>query len=346
MCNESVRCFVSRPFPYMTSSPACDETAATTLEPYMMSHQLQSLRLIRVILAILAAAVLGNTTDPSGGVTPFVHETFEEEDFTCADAIRLIPPGVGSPVILQLFNKEYLKMEENFLLVLRQNAPQRLRSMYLVCFDGDSVARMDALFGLPCAHINGVTNRRLLLATRVKMIRCLVQGGHDVLVSDNDALWLADPIPDLRATAGNMLFQRGTYPPEYKEPVHGLTLCDGFALYRAGGQGMDKFLELIINALQDTKSDQVAHNQAAHLLGLTWDYNESNSDMRRFNSTAVGRGVLTALPDTFTVILLPHNKYTRRCKETPITSETLIAHCFPRGKRVAAMKRANLWLAD
>ncbi|CAN0312848.1 unnamed protein product [Scytosiphon promiscuus] len=258
----------------------------------------------------------------------------------------MLPASMESPVILQIFNDDYLEMEENFLLVMRQNAPQRLGSMYLVCLDEGSASRMDALFGLPCLTIKGVTTRRILLATRVKMIVCLVQGGHDVLVSDNDALWLGDPIPDLRTIEGDMLFQRGNFPKQYRDPVHGQTLCDGFALYRAGGEGMSTFLELLTEALVDEKSDQVSHNKAASQLHLQWEYNTSRSDMRYYNSTGVGRGVLTALPGPFVVTLLPHNKYTRHCNMTPISEDTIIAHCFARQHRVALMKKANLWLVD
>lgn len=109
---------------------------------------------------------------------------------------------------------------------------------------------------------------------------------------------------------------------------------------------MDEFLKLMEVSVNDVGEDQTGHNEAARQLGLTWDYNETRSDMRNFESTAVGRGVLTALPGPFVVTLLPHDKYTRHCEQTPISSKTLIAHCFPRHNRIEKMKRANLWLAD
>ena len=288
----------------------------------------------------------GTATRSSAAITSVARESFAVDHFTCADAIRMVPPNVESPLILQIFDSSYFKMQENALMFMRQNAPQRIGSLYLVCLDDVSAAKMDAPFGIPCVTIDGVTSRALLLATRVKIITCLTQGGHDVLMSDNDALWLADPIPDLRAIEGDMLFQRGTFPHKYQDPVYGVTLCAGFALYRAGSEGIGKFMEAVANALDTVGSDQVAHNAAAFLYHLEWDYNTSRSDMRHYRSTGVGRGVLTAQPGHFVVALLPHNKYTRDCNKTTISSEAIIAHCFPRHNREKAMKEASMWLAD
>ena len=125
-----------------------------------------------VFLVILTAAVLETTTAFSVGVTSISRESFAVDDFTCSDAIRLAPPYVESPVILQLFNEHYLEMETNFLLVMKQHAPQRIGSLYLVCLDDASAATIDALFGLACVTIDGVTSFRSLMLIRVKIIVC------------------------------------------------------------------------------------------------------------------------------------------------------------------------------
>lgn len=109
---------------------------------------------------------------------------------------------------------------------------------------------------------------------------------------------------------------------------------------------MDEFIKLMEFEANEVVDDQIGLNKAAIMLGLTWDYNSTRSDMRYYDSTAVGLGVLTALPGPFVVGLLAHDKYTRHCNHTPISSQTLIAHCFPRKNRVKRMKQANLWLVD
>ena len=299
-----------------------------------------------VFLVILTAAVLETTTAFSVGVTSISRESFAVDDFTCSDAIRLLPPYVELPVILQLFHEHYLEMETNFLLVMKQHAPQRIGSLYLVCLDDASAATIDALFGLACVTIDGVTSFRSLMLIRVKIIVCLLRGGRDVLVSDNDALWLADPIPDLHAIEGDVLFQRGVFPRMYGDPIYGVTLCTGFALYRAGGEGMETFLTLMEKESNKHGDGQKGLNEAVYQLHLKWDYNATNSDMRNVESTGVGRGVLTALPGNFVVALLPHNRYPRTCIESMASSDAIIVHCFPRRNRKAAMKKLKLWLVE
>ena len=98
-----------------------------------------------------------------------------------------------SPVIWQVLDEAYLQMGDNFLLGIRENAPQGLRSMYLVFLDETSAARMDAVFGVPTVTANGAKSKGLLLDTGVRMISCLLQREHDFLVVDNDACWLTDP---------------------------------------------------------------------------------------------------------------------------------------------------------
>lgn len=311
-----------------------------------MSSQLHPLRLVKAFLVTLAGAALGVATGPSVGAAAMSRESFAVKDFTCADAVRVISPGVKPPLILQLVNERYLKMEENFLLVMKQNSPERISSMYIVCADDESAATLDAVFGISCVILDGITSIRSIWVTRTKIMICLLEGGYDVLLSDNDALWLSDPIPDLRAIDGNIVIQRGVVPVQYRDPVYGLTMCMGFGLFRAGGEGMQRFLEVVEEAVNECGDDQVAVNKAASLLDVKWDYNTSRSDMRNTESTRVGRGTLMALPDDFTVALLPHNGYTRNCIDTPISSETIVAHCFPRRRREFWMKKAHLWLAD
>lgn len=301
---------------------------------------------MRVVLVTLAAATLGAAIGSAVGVVSMSRESFAVEDFTCADAVRLIPPSAKTPLILQVVNERYLKMEENFLLLMTRNSPQRIDSVYLVCLDDESAAAMDALFGIACVRIDGVTSLQGIWVIRTKVLMCLLKGGHDVLLSDNDALWLADPIPDLHAIDGDIVVQRGVVPPKYRDPVYGLTMCMGFGLFRSGGESMERFLGVMADAVNESGDDQVGLNKAASLLGLKWDYNTSRSDMRNAQSTRVGRGALMALPGDFIVALLPHNRYTRNCRKSPVSSETIVAHCFPRYGRERAMKKENLWLVD
>lgn len=70
------------------------------------------------------------------------------------------------------------------------------------------------------------------------------------------------------------------------------------------------------------------------------------SCVRSQESTAPGRGVLSALPGTFRVTYLPHRTYTRYCKDVPISEDTVLGHCHNWGKpymRIEHMKEAGTW---
>lgn len=95
--------------------------------------------------------------------------------------------------------------------------------------------------------------------------------------------------------------------------------------------------------------DQVALNTAAYDLGVVWD---ADSDMRYFNSTGIGKGVVPNLSTEegdFTIALLPHSTYIRHCDQSPISDETVVAHCRSKKEdkdKESWMKGANLWFVN
>lgn len=100
----------------------------------------------------------------------------------------------------------------------------------------------------------------------------------------------------------------------------------------------------------ETGDDQVAVNQAALELGIVWD---KSSDMRYRRSERFGKGTIANLSsadgESFEVVLLPHNTFTRQCLHTPVTNETMVAHCFHAkraGAKTAWMQKLNLWSPD
>lgn len=249
---------------------------------------------------------------------------------------------------IQVVNEAYLKFQQNSMIIMEKNAGFSLRSLYLLCLDKYTVSVLNGMEGVRCVEVHGVGingKMRHIWQLRTNVLACLVrEGGRDVLLSDNDALWVKDPFLDLRTVGGDVLVQRGIMPVAFGDPLYGVTICMGFALFRAGGEGMSTFLDEILRAMKKVGDDQIAVNEAASRLRMQWIYSEGGSDMRNHESTRVGFGVLADLPGNFTVSFLPHSKYTRNCQATPISSETIVAHCFHRESRNQEMKRANLWL--
>lgn len=72
--------------------------------------------------------------------------------------------------------------------------------------------------------------------------------------------------------------------------------------------------------------------------------------MRFEASTGFGRGVIPGVGGgDIVVTLLPHGMFTRICDSTPISSETVVAHCRSKKRATAKrswMKTANLWFVD
>ena len=147
--------------------------------------------------------------------------------------------------------------------------------------------------------------------------------------------------------SSSVVASRGDFPASLRKRW-GVTMCMGFILFRSTGPAMDKLQRLIESIVKRIGDDQIATNTAVVRLGITWD---DESDMRYKNSTALGRGTIEALQGDggpFIVTLLPHSAFTRRCIDTPISNETVVAHCYERkvANKISWMKEENLWLKN
>ena len=112
---------------------------------------------------------------------------------------------------------------------------------------------------------------------------------------------------------------------------------------------MSTLLGAIAKAAIPVQDDQKAINIALSELGIAWD---PKSDMVYEKSTRRGRGTVESLADDdeeFVVTLLPHKTFTRRCDITPLSNDTVVAHCtcychVPKEKRMEVwMKESDLW---
>ena len=171
-------------------------------------------------------------------------------------------------------------------------------------------------------------------------------------MSDADALWLQDPMNYFTLPGvvdSNIVASRGSFPVHLGHEW-GSTICMGFILFRASSNDtMRTFLDVMYNHTVSTMNDQVSINTVAHDLGIAWD--KEGSDMRYNASTSMGVGTIESLVGNngrpFKITLLPHTSFTRKCDATPISSETVVAHCFVWGggarSRTAWMRNMNLW---
>lgn len=273
---------------------------------------------------------------------------------TCADWTSWVPPRTEPAVVMQVVSKGFVDVERNFIRLMELNSAFTRQNMYLTCLDSASV-EMFASLGIRCVPLGALqmSSEHDIWRTRVRVVSCLVVAGYDVVMSDADALWLSDPMEYMNLPAhrnSSVIASRGNFPHNL-ERLWGTTICMGFILFRATGAAMQIFQDRMERLVLMTGDDQISANRAALELGISWD---ADSDMRLEKSTGVGKGTIAKLSGDqgpFEVILLPHNKFTRFCTSTPISSETVVAHCHSSkkqslGRRVSWMLEKKLWSID
>ena len=295
--------------------------------------------------ALAAPSIQGTVPVLNGG-------SIIPEDPTCVEWVSWVPPRTYPALVMQIVSEDYVDLERNFMRLMELNSVFTRHHLYLMCMDNASVQTFASL-GIRCVPLDLLPFDSIhdVWKTRIRALSCLVMEGYNVIMSDADALWLGDPMTYFSLPAvrnSSVVSSRGNMPWRLSKKW-GVALCLGFILFRATGPGMDMLQMSMEEIVLDRGDDQVAANKAVNRLGVVWD---EDSDMRLYNSTGLGRGVIGRLgsdDNPFVISLLPHNAFTRRCDSNPISNETVVAHCHSTrrvGKRVYWMQEANLWLLD
>lgn len=270
----------------------------------------------------------------------------------CEDLVAWIPPRSDPAVVLQVVSTAYLELELNFIYHMELHSTFSRDNLLIICLDEESSAFLKSQLGIRCAeyHYEGdAMARKDIWALRTLVASCLLRAGHDMLLSDADAIWLKDPIEYMSlvgAKYSNVVASRGSNP-KHLGHAWGSTLCFGFILFRAGGAGMSTLINTVRQDAARLGNDQWAINEALNDFGIAWD---PESDMVLDHSTRVGRGTVERLRDSdgeFVVTLLPHSTFTRRCGKTPLSNDTVVAHCHSPEKGESMerwMKQSNLWV--
>lgn len=265
----------------------------------------------------------------------------------CTTFSEWMPPRSDPAVVVQVLSRQYVQVEHNFIYHMERNSLFTRENLYIVCLDEESSIFLESMMGIRCAMSHYVTDvdRNNVWTVRVHVASCLILSGHDVLLSDADAIWLKDPMKDIKrlgAHDSDIVASRGIFPNNLSR-VWGATLCFGFILFRSGGDAMSSFLQTVTKLVDVLHDDQAAVNRALHSAGIAWD---GDSDMRLKNSTGRGRGVAgSAVP--LVVTLLPHETFARYCDEsTDFEGTTVVAHCISQAKGAKMsgwMEAAGVW---
>lgn len=143
---------------------------------------------------------------------------------------------------------------------------------------------------------------------RIKVLACLVgEGGLDVVLSDNDALWMKSPLEDLNALQGDILAQRGDMPHPFSDPLFGVTICPGFAMFCGGSKDMPILLNKWLQLPETIGDDQGAVDRAACPFNMIWAYEEGGllNEGTRTGKREDLTGRRTAIPARVSTVQCP-----------------------------------------
>lgn len=253
-------------------------------------------------------------------------------DSSCKDFAALVPPRSDPAVVLQALSEDYLTIEKNFVYHMELHSSLTRHHLYVLCLDETSAEGIESALGVHCVQVvqEDSWSRDRIWTLRVKVNRCLLLAGINVILSDADAIWLNDPIKDmdrLGVGSSNIVAQRDLRPRDLAD-VWGVTLCFGFVFFRAGGPTMPRLLDSITEISNKNHDDQKALNLALFFLGIEWD---EEKDMRCQTSTGIGSGVIVEGSESFVVSLLPHSTYPSGV--SPVSrNTTVVAHCLSKEK--------------
>ena len=144
-------------------------------------------------------------------------------------------------VLISLTTK-YFSLFLNWLVFYRRSGLDYSR-LYIICFD-ENIEKSLPQYGLECSNVFYLPTRTplqtisTLWQVRARMTLHLLENNTDVLMSDTDALWLRNPIPELlymssgNGSAFDVISSRAQFPEEIAKKL-GATLCMGFMYIKA-----------------------------------------------------------------------------------------------------------------
>lgn len=255
---------------------------------------------------------------------------------TCETWTNWLSDETYPAVVMQVVSEQYIDLELNFIRLMELNSNFTRDHMYLMCLDDKSIEQLKS-HGVRCVPANNIPfhSTKDIWRMRIRALSCIMKIGHNVIISDIDALWLKDPMEYFNmphVIQSRVSAQRALYPAKITNRWHskqgnkmGIGFCMGFVFFRSG-PGMDTLQEAMEKFVLESGDDQIALDAAIDSLGVVFD---KESDMRYIGSREIGKGTVNDLytDRTFDIAFLPHNKFTRNCNKTPISNETIIAHC-------------------
>lgn len=143
--------------------------------------------------------------------------------------------------ILMTCSQSFVPVLMNWLVFYYQICPSRKEeeNLFIICLDSETETALRKV-GLKCGHRHGVVKRQKvhygLWIARTYITNSLLNEGYDVLMCDNDAMWLRNPWPvivsqlsytNATGAGADIVSSRGDFPQEVSSHL-GACLCFGF----------------------------------------------------------------------------------------------------------------------
>lgn len=252
---------------------------------------------------------------------------------------------VPQPTVVVAASPSYLPSLLNWVLFY-QAAQGNISLLHILCFGEGMDERLD-LVGLECSstlpRIEARATTAQLWKERVNLTQSLLESGHDVLLSDIDAIWVRSPLAVLQKhCASAVVAGRATFPQELSKRT-GATVCFGFVFFRSLQSTKALLRELVHRMARTAEADdQRLFNFIVFESGLQFP---RPLIYRPSRTSDTGSLTIEGLPAKLT--LLAHDQVPRHCSNDELKDAVIVAHCMHsrRGKlKEVAARRAGLWV--
>lgn len=262
--------------------------------------------------------------------------------------------------LLMTTSDKYLPVLLNWLIYFHELCEGS--SLFFVCLDKATETVMKKV-GLSChhtLHMPTMESKNKLWLLRARLTKSLLDEGHDVLMSDSDAIWLQNPFDVLeRHSESDIIGSRGSFPEDAAK-VLGATLCMGFVYIKSNPKTRNLWGQLVEYMHRDSRPDD-QRNLNHLLLARGMLFANATLPLPYLASTAPDTGYvaisgqrrITMPADanrTLQLTLLPHSQFRRICEKELMSAihEAHVAHCYSEfktgtGKRGAESKY-GLWV--
>lgn len=244
----------------------------------------------------------------------------------------------SNPLVLVFVDSHYRKVFQNWYLYSRQYLAQNL---LVVALDREIHEYLETQ-DISTVLLDWDKNVDSLWKKRVELIYEVLSSGYDVVHSDADAVWQADPFPYLTTLDEDLVFSQGTFWPHDVYKDQRIVLCCGFFSVRANVRTV-AFIEEWLDAMDRDHDDQRVLNRLLIAHGLSWnrqsDYELEYKDQAIKCYNNVERKVLQ---NGLSVALLPHARFQRLLED----KDAVVTHLLSekRGEDTETTLRGyNLW---